>query len=90
METVDVVSLPTALGHANFIAPEVPAERVAALRAAYAATMADPDFLAEAAKLNMQVQPQDGRQVNALVRQVAAIPKPVLERTARLLGWRKD
>src|ERR1700741_4881948 len=38
--------------------PGVPAERVAALRAAFAATVKDPEFLATAKKENMEIRPQ--------------------------------
>ena len=83
-----MISLPTVLGHAHWVAPGVPPERVEALRRAYAATMQDPEFVQETQKLNMDIRPQNGAQVEALVRQVAETPKPVLARTARILGWR--
>lgn len=85
---VELITLPTVLGHAHWVAPGVPAERADALRAAYAATLQDPEFLEETKKLNMETRPQTGAQVDALVKQVAATPKPVIEKTARILGWR--
>jgi hypothetical protein len=66
----------------------VPAERADALRAAYAATLQDPEFIAETQKLNMERRPQTGAAVQALIQQVAATPKPVIDKTARMLGWR--
>jgi hypothetical protein len=48
----------------------------------------DPEFLEETKKLNMETRPQTGAQVDALVKQVAATPKPVLDKTARILGWK--
>src|SRR5262249_51454092 len=86
-KVANVVSLPTALGYAHWVAPGVPAERVEALRQAYAATMKDAEFLAEAQKLNMQLRPQRGADVSALAKRVTDTPKPVLERTAKILGW---
>jgi len=86
-QVVKVISLPTALGYAHWVAPAVPPERIVALRAAYAATMADPEFLKEADKLNMQIRPQTGVQVGALSKQVTDTPQPVLARTAKILGW---
>jgi hypothetical protein len=86
-EISKVISLPTALGHAHWLAPGVPSERVEALREAYAATLADPEFRQEAEKLNMELRPQTGAQVNALVKQVAQTPKSILSKTARILGW---
>jgi hypothetical protein len=86
-KVANVVSLPTALGYAHWVAPGVPAERIDALRQAYAATMKDAEFLAEAQKLNMQLRPQSGAEVSALAKRVTDTPKPVLERTAKILGW---
>src|SRR5262245_2294265 len=86
-QVVKVISLPTVLGYAHWVAPGVPLERVEALRQAYAATLKDPEFIADAQKLNMQLRPQSGAEVSALSKQVTDTPKPVLERTAKLLGW---
>src|ERR1700682_2038897 len=49
-QIVTVVTLPTALGYTNWLAPEVPAGRMKLLRAAYDATMQDKAFLEEAGK----------------------------------------
>jgi len=87
-QIVDLVSLPTVLGYAHWVAPEVPADRVAALRSAYAATMKDPAFLAEARRLGMLLRPATGAEVEAQVAKVAATPKPVLEEAARVLEWK--
>jgi tripartite-type tricarboxylate transporter receptor subunit TctC len=86
-KVANVVSLPTALGYAHWVAPGVPSERIEALRQAYAATMKDAEFLAEAQKLNMELRPQNGTQVSTLAKRVIDTPKPVLERTAKILGW---
>ena len=86
-QVTKVISLPTALGYAHWVAPGVPAERIEALRAAYAAALKDPEFRKEAETLNMQLRPQTGAEVSARSKQVTDTPKPVLERTARILGW---
>jgi hypothetical protein len=65
----------------------VPADRIAALSAAYAATLKDAEFLKDAEKASMQIRPQTAAQVGALAQQVTGTPKPVLERTAKILGW---
>ncbi len=85
---VDLVSLPTALGYAHWTAPEVPADRVAALRGAYDATMKNQTFLAEAQKLGMMLRPGAGAAVEALVKRVADTPKPIIAEAGRLLEWK--
>lgn len=89
MQIVKLISLPTALGYAHWVAPGVPAERLAALRTAYAETLKDPEFLQDAEKAHMEIRPQTGAQLDALTKQVIATPKSVLTRTARILGWQK-
>ncbi len=88
-QIVTVVTLPTALGYTNWLAPEVPPGRMKLLREAYDATLRDKAFLAEAAQHAMMIRPQTGAEIGALIKQAAAVPKPVLERTAQLLGWQK-
>ena len=69
-----------ALGRALFAPPEVPAERASALSEAFAATMKDAEFQAEAQKLNLETRwfgPDRMRQVTA---QMAATPSSIREK----------
>jgi tripartite-type tricarboxylate transporter receptor subunit TctC len=88
-QIVTVVTLPTALGYTNWLAPEVPPARMKVLREAYDATLRDRAFLDEAQKHAMMIRPQTGAEIEALIKQAASVPKPVLESTAQLLGWQK-
>ncbi len=82
-----VVTLPIAIGYNNWLAPEVPPERVEILRKAYAETLADPELLADARKLQLDIRPKTGAQIAALVKKAAETPKPVLDKIAKILGW---
>jgi tripartite-type tricarboxylate transporter receptor subunit TctC len=75
----------TEYGRPYFLPPDVPAERVQALRRAFDATMKDPAFLAEAAKLQLQVDPMTGEEVQALVAQLAETPAAVVSRVRAAL-----
>ncbi len=75
----------TEYGRPYFLPPDVPAERVAALRRAFDATMKDPAFVAEAAKLQFEVDPLTGEQVQTLVAQLAATPRDVVARVRAAL-----
>jgi tripartite-type tricarboxylate transporter receptor subunit TctC len=75
----------TEYGRPYFLPPDVPVERVAALRRAFDATMKDPAFVAEAAKLQFDVDPLTGEQVQALVVQLAATPREVVARVRAAL-----
>jgi tripartite-type tricarboxylate transporter receptor subunit TctC len=84
---VELVSLPTFLGYAHWVSPEVPAERVAILRRAYSETMKDPAFLAETQKLDMMLRPKSGEELTAIVKRVASTPPDILKRAAQVLEW---
>jgi tripartite-type tricarboxylate transporter receptor subunit TctC len=58
-------------GRPFFLPPDVPADRVAALRHAFDATMKDKEFLADAEKVKIDIDPLSGEEVAALVEQVA-------------------
>jgi tripartite-type tricarboxylate transporter receptor subunit TctC len=82
---IELIVSGTQLGRPLSTNAEVPAERVAALRAAFAATMKDPEFLAEAAKLGFEVNPVLGERMQQVVQQVLATPKPIAARAKALL-----
>jgi tripartite-type tricarboxylate transporter receptor subunit TctC len=65
--------------------PGVPAERARALREAFAATMKDPEFLAEAKSLNLDIDAVTGAEVEGLIRDVyASSPEAVRLATASM------
>ena len=62
--------------------PGLPAERLKALRAAFDATMKDPQFLAEAKKLELEVRPVSGADVEKLIKEIYASPPAVVKLAA--------
>ena len=60
--------------------PNVPAARVAAIRHAFDATMKDKEFLAEAAKLKIEVDPMTGEAIAAMLEQISKTPADVVAR----------
>ena len=72
-----------------YVLPEgVPAERVAALRKAFMATMADPALVAEANKAGMELGERSGEEVQALVTKLYALPASVIERTKKAMIYK--
>ena len=59
--------------------PGVPEARIRALREAFDATMKDPDFLAEAKKTDLEVQPVSGSHVQELVAELYRTPPEVVK-----------
>jgi tripartite-type tricarboxylate transporter receptor subunit TctC len=76
---------PLALGRPLVMPPGVPADRVAAMRQALAATFGDPDFIADAKKIGLVVNaPQTGQQLQGVIDQAYATPPRVVERLRAL------
>ena len=79
------LSLTTAVSRPLAAPPGVPEERVTLLRKAFEATVKDPDFLAEAQRLAVDIDPMTGAEVQEAVRQILATPKEVIARTQAAL-----
>jgi tripartite-type tricarboxylate transporter receptor subunit TctC len=70
----------------SFIAPpNMPSERVGMLRSAFAATMKDPEFLADARKQKLEVEPEEGEQLAAFIRKIYDTPPPIVEKIVELI-----
>ena len=74
-----ILSTMPRLSRAFWFAPEVPADRVNILRAAFKSAMKDPDFLAEAAKAKLEISPTAHEDVQAAVTELATTPKEYLD-----------
>ena len=61
-----------------FVAAEVPTDRVTALRKAFMDTWKDPDLLAEAGKMGLQIGPVSGEEVQAFLAKIYASPPDLL------------
>jgi tripartite-type tricarboxylate transporter receptor subunit TctC len=65
--------------------PGIPADRKAALRAAFDATVRDPAFLAEAKRLQLDVRPVNGADVDAMIAELYTTPKDVVAKATRAM-----
>ena len=69
-----------------FVAPpEMPPERVKMLRDAFAATMKDPEFIADAKKSKLDVDPERRAELEALIKRIYATPKHLVDQVATLI-----
>jgi len=76
------------IGRPFLLPPGVLADRVAALRKAFDATMKDPAYLAEAKKLKIDVDPLTGPELAAFVEQVSRTPAETVARVRTALEQR--
>jgi hypothetical protein len=83
-QLIELVTSGTQLGR-PFATNAAPADRVAVLRAAFAATMKDPEFLTEAGQLGFEVDPVLGEKMQKIVEKVLATPKDVAAKAKGLL-----
>jgi len=73
-----------AIGRSLFTTPNVPAERVALLRAAFDKMLVDADFVAEAQRLRLPLATKSGEDVQKLVRGTFDIPPAALAKVLEL------
>jgi tripartite-type tricarboxylate transporter receptor subunit TctC len=66
--------------------PDVPADRLQALRRAFDATMKDPEFISTAQKQNLDLDPRPGEKTEEYLRRAYATPREVIEVARKLLG----
>jgi len=81
-----LILAPNKMGRPLFAPPGLAAERVAILRRAFAESMRDPALIAEAAKMELQIDFLSGAETEALVRRLYATPPDVVEATRKLLN----
>jgi tripartite-type tricarboxylate transporter receptor subunit TctC len=77
-QILDLIYSQTIFGRPYVVAPEVPPERVAALRKAFMAAMKDPDLVAEAQRIQVDVLPVAGEELQAMIATLYRTPKELL------------
>jgi tripartite-type tricarboxylate transporter receptor subunit TctC len=87
LQIAKLVTLPVAIGYNYWVAPGVPADRLAMLRQALEETTKDPEFLSDAKAQALEIRFKSGSELQAMVEEAARAPKPILKRTAEILGW---
>jgi tripartite-type tricarboxylate transporter receptor subunit TctC len=74
-----MVFAPQAMGR-PFVAPAgVPEDRVAALRAAFDATMKDPEYIADVEQQGLELAPVSGEEIQALVVEMYSQPQDIID-----------
>lgn len=71
-ELMAVITAESVIGRLTAGPPGIPADRLALLRTAYMKTLADPDFIAEAKKHNIPIEPADGPETEKIIKDALA------------------
>ena len=73
------------IGRSILTTPAVPAERLAALRAAFQAMFADADFRAACEKRNLLLDGAPGEAIDEIVRATLRLPPAVAEKIGQMM-----
>ena len=84
-EVLRFISADTAIARSAVTTPDVPTERVVALRKAFMDTMKDDQFLSEASKMGIDISPRSGEDSQAVADKIVAAPADVVARAKALL-----
>lgn len=84
----DLIFTPKLMSRPFVLPPEVPPDRIAALRAAFARLAGDPAFLAEMEKIQYEISFVPGAEMDRRIRQVYASPPEIVAKMLDAIGAR--
>lgn len=85
-KVAELISAVVAISRAPYLPPNTPEDRVRAMRAAFDATMKDPEFIAEAKKRNMELSPSTGEEVEKQMSRVLDVPPDLVQHLKKVLS----
>ncbi len=77
---IELAEAPLLLARPYLAPPQIPAAAAAILKKAFMDTHADPDYLAENAKMKADISPLSGDEVQEIVKQISHTPPALIER----------
>jgi tripartite-type tricarboxylate transporter receptor subunit TctC len=81
---LELILIRQEMGRPFALPPGTPPDRAAILRKAFDAALKDPAFIAEAGKLQLEIDPLTGGEIADLLKTAYAAPKPIVARAAQL------
>ena len=85
-DVAELVISGTPVSRAIALGPGVPADRVAALRTAFEATMKDPEFLADCEKRKLGIDPISHQQLHAMITKIVTASPELVARVKKAIG----
>jgi tripartite-type tricarboxylate transporter receptor subunit TctC len=85
-QALEFLYAPLALGRSLAAPPETPKDRLDVLRQATLATLKDPEFLEDAKKLNIDIEPMDAFETAQVVERMFATPPAIVARIRAALS----
>jgi tripartite-type tricarboxylate transporter receptor subunit TctC len=84
-KVLELILIRQEMGRPFAAPPGVPAERIVLLRQAFDDTLKDPQFLADAKRLQMEIDPLTGDDIEKLLKTAYSAPAPIVARAAALV-----
>lgn len=88
-QILELVYSQTTFGRPYALPPDVPADRVAALRKAFFEVLSDKDLLADAQRMHLDISPLHGDEMQALITKIYATPPALVQKAKDALVYRK-
>jgi tripartite-type tricarboxylate transporter receptor subunit TctC len=83
---LSLLSASSTIGRPVYTTPGVPADRVKVLREAFDKMVKDPAFLAQTEKEHFDINPVSGDDLQKIVQDIVATPRPVADRLLQIIG----
>jgi tripartite-type tricarboxylate transporter receptor subunit TctC len=81
---------PKEMGRPFVLGPQVPPERLKALRNAFRAVVQDPEFRADAQRGRNEIVPISGEEIQSLLTDVSSAPQSVIDLLQAAISYRVD
>jgi tripartite-type tricarboxylate transporter receptor subunit TctC len=88
-KVLTAITAASEIGTAFFTTPGVPAERLAELRRGFDAMVKDPEFLTEAERIKLSIDPLSGAELQKLVADVSNLPPDLVEKVRAVYATAK-
>src|SRR6202030_4785104 len=85
LQAIEFLYAGQGMGRPFVAPPDMPAERVKMLRDAFNDTMKDAEFIDDAKRNKLDLEPEDGEHLAQLITKVYATPKPIVDKIGELI-----
>ena len=86
-QVLELIYAQQQFGRPFVMPPGSPPDRVAVMRKAFLQVLADKDLLAEAEKINLDIEAMSGDDLQAVINRIYATPKPIVERAIKAMVY---
>jgi hypothetical protein len=87
-QILELIYSQTTFGRPYVVAPGVPEDRVALLRRAFMETMSDADLVAEAKRINLDIEPIAGEELQRIIAKLYATPQDLVDKAKAAIAFR--